>query len=501
MKNLTSSPTLPIRLRLTLWYVALLAVMLFLFGGVLLVSVYMVLDRQVTQELESVASSVRESVQLVADTRAQPAQAPVTLPTLDAFGSPDTFIELRSADGNVQNRSDNLGEQSLDLPQETFNRAENGLTTINDVRGPGGSSIRIFTQPIFDDGELINIVQVGKPLVDITRTIRQLLVLVVISIVGALLSALVIGAWMAQRALSPVDQVTQTALRISNVGDLHERLPDPGTQDEIGRLVRAFNEMLGRLDDVFRDQQRFVADVSHELRTPLTALQGTIDLLKRGALDDPDDRESALVTIESEVARLNRLVADLLLLARADEGGPLQTEPVELDTLMLEVFLQAKTLAKSSGKPITVKLGHEDQAIVRGDRDRLKQAMLNLIDNAIKYTRDGEVTLSLYREDGWARCTVEDTGIGIPPDAIPHLFRRFYRVDKARSRELGGTGLGLAIVQWITESHGGYVDVESEVGEGSRFTMHLPTADVGRHDGSPKDMPVDDATEPIHMLN
>lgn len=479
MKN-DFSPTLPIRLRLTLWYVVLLAAILFLFGIVLLASVYMVLDQQVTQELESVASSVRESVLLVLRTRSQSPDSPISLPTLDAFGSPNTFVELRGPDGSIQMRSENLGEQNLDLTADTYDRALRGVTTINNVAGPSGTRLRILTAPIIKDQRVVSIVQVGKPLADVYRTVRELAVLVVISIGGALLAALVIGAWLAQRALAPVDQVTQAALRISNAGDLNERLPDPGTEDEIGRLVRAFNQMLARLDDVFRGQQRFVADVSHELRTPLTALQGTIDLLKRGALADPDARDSALVTIESEVARLNRLVADLLLLARADEGETLQREAVELDTLLLEVFLQARTLAKSSGKPIRVRLGHEDQAIVTGDRDRLKQALLNLVDNAIKYTREGDVTLSLYKEDGWVRLTVEDTGIGIPQDAIPHLFRRFYRVDKARSRELGGTGLGLAIVQWIAEAHGGYVDVESEVGEGSTFTIHLPSSDTGR---------------------
>lgn len=469
--------SLPIRLRLTLWYVALLAGVLILFGAVLLVSVYLVLNQQVTQELESVASSVRESVLLVLTTRSQSPDTPVSLPTLDAFGSPNIFVELRGPDGNVQMRSDNLGEQSLDLSPEAYRQAMRGQSTIRDIAGPGGTRIRILTAPIVKDNRVVNVVQVGKPLAEVDRTMRELLVLVAFSIGGALLAALVIGAWLARRALSPVDQITQTAMRISNAGDLNERLPEPETHDEIGRLVHAFNDMLATLDDVFRDQQRFVADVSHELRTPLTTLQGNIELLKRGAFEEPEEREAALVSIESEVARLNRLVADLLLLARADEEESIQREPVELDTLLLEVFLQTKTLAESSGKPIRVRLGHEDQAIIMGDRDRLKQLLLNLVDNAIKYTHEGEVTLSLYKDNGWVRLSVQDTGIGIPQESLPHLFRRFYRVDKARSRELGGTGLGLAIVQWIAEAHGGYVDVQSKVSQGSTFTVHLPGAD------------------------
>ncbi len=470
----------PIRLRLTFWYVALLAATLLLFGLLLVGSVYISLNQQVTRELESVARRVEASVLLVHRARQTDADTIITMPPLDAFGSPDVFVELRWPDGNIWLRSANLGEESLELSPEAYEQAHRGVPTWRTVRGPEGGRLRILTYPIVDSsGHLIAIVQVGKPLAELERDLRRLVTIVAAGIVLTLLVALVVGAWLAQRALAPVDQVTQTALRISRAEDLGKRIPEPGTQDEIGRLVSAFNEMLARLDDVFRDQQRFVADVSHELRTPLTSLQATIDLLRRGVLDDPEARAQALKTIESEVSRLNRLVADLLLLARADEGEAIERKPVELDTLLLEVYLQAKVLAEASGKPIRVRLGHEDQAIVLGDRDRLKQLLLNLVDNAIKYTREGEIVLSLYRDDGWVRLVVQDTGIGIPREAIPHLFRRFYRVDKARSRELGGSGLGLAIVRWIAEAHGGYVTVESEVGRGSTFTVHLPLAPQG----------------------
>jgi len=468
---------MPIRLRLTLWYVGLLAATLVLFSLLLVGSVYIAMNQQLSRELESVARRVAASVLVVHQARQADANTPLAMPPLDAFGSPDIFVELRLPDGNIWMRSANLGEESLELSQEAYRQAYRGLPTLRTVRGSEGGRMRILTYPVIDEsGRPIAIVQVGKSLDEIDRNMRRLITVVLFGGVLALLAALVVGAWLAQRALAPVDQVTQAALRISRAEDLDKRIPEPGTSDEIGRLVSAFNEMLARLDDVFRDQQRFVADVSHELRTPLTSLQATIDLLKRGVLDDPEARSQAIKTVESEVARLNRLVADLLLLARADEGEPIERKPVELDTLLLEVYLQAKVLAEASGKAIRVRLGHEDQALVLGDRDRLKQLLLNLVDNAIKYTREGEVVLSLYRDDGWVRLVVQDTGIGIPEEAIPHLFRRFYRVDKARSRELGGSGLGLAIVRWIAEAHGGYVTVESREGKGSTFTVHLPLA-------------------------
>jgi len=239
--------------------------------------------------------------------------------------------------------------------------------------------------------------------------------------------------------------------------------------------VAAFNEMLDRLEQVFRSQQRFVADVSHELRTPLTTIRGNLDLLKMGAAESPEDRQATLATIEGEVTRLSRLVSDLLFLARSETGIPMEFQPVELDTLLLDVYRQAQTLVNG----VTLTLGHEDQAVVKGDPDRLRQLFLNLVDNALKYTpAGGQVTLSLYREGNWAKIIVEDTGIGIPEEAIPHLFERFYRVDKARSRGRGGTGLGLAIVKEVTDSHGGHIEVTSEEGRGSRFTVWLPTSRV-----------------------
>jgi signal transduction histidine kinase len=234
--------------------------------------------------------------------------------------------------------------------------------------------------------------------------------------------------------------------------------------------------MLARLESLFHTQRRFLADVSHELRTPLTTIQGNVDLLCRGAAEDPQIRRETLAIIEGEVARMSRLVADLLLLARADAGIQLEVEPVELDTLLLEVYRQARLMSDG----VDVRLGHEDQAVVMGDADRLRQLFLNLVDNALKYTpAGGQVKLSLYNEQDQVRVVVSDTGIGIPeedlqpgPSGLPLIFERFHRSDPARSQ--GGTGLGLSIAHWITQAHGGQVTVESQLGAGSRFTVLLP---------------------------
>ncbi|MGH2542444.1 MAG: sensor histidine kinase [Ardenticatenaceae bacterium] len=471
-----------IRLRLSLWYIALLAGTLVLFGGALYGGVRYSLYNEVHRSLQQSADAATKSLQLVMESRAQAVlegnvdSAPrIEPPPLDVFAVGDIYVELRLANGVWAKASRNLGGRRLPVSAAALERASMGESYVTRTYFDD-EPIQLLVQPINFEEHIVYVVAVGRSLADIDSSLRWLFIFIVSGVLLTLMLAALLGAWLAERAIEPVDAVTQAALRISRAEDLSRRLPVYQPMDEIGRLIAAFNEMLGRLDDVFRDQQRFVADVSHELRTPLTALQGNIELLERGALDDPQERQAALQTIESEVARLNRLVSDLLLLARADGGEKLTREPVELDTLLLEAFRQARLLAKASGQPVRVRLGHEDQATVLGDPDRLRQLLLNLVDNAIKYTQEGEVLLSLWKDagKGEVRISVQDTGLGIPADAIPMLFRRFYRADKARSRKLGGTGLGLAIVQWIVNAHGGAITVASQEGKGSTFTVTLP---------------------------
>jgi signal transduction histidine kinase len=293
----------------------------------------------------------------------------------------------------------------------------------------------------------------------------------------ALLLAAVGGNILARAALRPIKAITETAQQITGTEDLSQRIPVAMPSDELGQLTETINDMLGRLEEAFDAQQRLVGDVSHELRTPLTTIQGNLDLLRRGAADDPAMRTDALRAIGDETARMRRLVADLLLLAQADAGLKLHLQPVELDTLLLDVYRQAQVMARDSG--VAVRLGAEDQAIVQGDADRLRQLLLNLADNAIKYTpTGGEVTLTLHRNNGWVEIEVEDTGVGIAPEDLPHIFDRFYRADRSRARP-GGSGLGLSIAQWIAQAHEGRLTAASEPGRGSTFTLLLPEIGAG----------------------
>jgi signal transduction histidine kinase len=452
--------------------------MLIFFGVVLYGIVRYSFYSEIDRTLQTRASEVEIALLFVAEARegatSEGERSKIETPSFDRYE--DVYIELRMPNGGLSYQSTNLNNRELPLTREMLDRASSGEQYLFETELNHGEPIKLLSQPVFYKGQFWAIVLVGRSLSEMTKNLQRLLISIATGIGLALIAALVVGAWLAERALTPVDAVTQAALRISRAEDLTRRLPPYQSMDEIGRLIAAFNEMLGRLDDVFQDQQRFVADVSHELRTPLTALQGNIDLLKRSGLNDPQMTKDSLKIIESEVARLSRLVSDLLLLARADGGEKLVTEPVELDTLLLEVFVQGQALIYSSKKPIRLRLGHEDQATILGAPDRLKQLLLNLVDNAIKYTQEGEIILSLWKDEtkNEVHITVQDTGIGISSQALPHLFRRFYRADKARSRKLGGTGLGLAIVHWIILAHQGHITVASEEGKGSTFTVILP---------------------------
>jgi signal transduction histidine kinase len=283
----------------------------------------------------------------------------------------------------------------------------------------------------------------------------------------------VVSWFSIQQALAPLATVTQTAEQITHADDLSRRIVYVASpKDEIGILIRAFNRTLERLENLFTSQQRFLADVSHELRTPLTVIKGNADLIRKLGPDD-----ESLDTIKDEADRMTRMVGDLLLLAQAESGKlPLTSASVALDELLTDVFQQMRVLA---GEKVHLKLTEIDQAVVMGDRDRLKQVLINLASNAIHYTpAGGEVYLSLSKTGSIARLVVRDTGPGISTVDLPHIFDRFYRGEKSRTRsKTGGFGLGLSIAYFIVEAHGGRIEVDSHEGQGTTFAVYLPLAD------------------------
>jgi heavy metal sensor kinase len=468
-----------IRLRLTLWYVILLAVTLIVFSGGLYAILSFNLRNEMDRTLQTRASEVQNSIELEfrSDPRTQFSRGLIRLPPADNFATPGIFVQVSMLDGNPVTRSENLGDQSIKMSSAVLSRVSGGDSIYTNLMETP-ANLRVYASPLKVRGQVVGVIAVAATMQNLNDTMRRLATLMGGGIVAVLILAFLVGAFLAHNALVPMDRITRTAQSIAHSSDLTRRIPQSGTQDEVGRLAVTFNEMLGRIEELFRSQQRFVADVSHELRSPLTAIRGNLDLLRRGAAEEPEARHQALAAIDSESERMQRLVADLLLLARADEGIKIQKQTVELDTLLLDVYREGRLLAGD----VKISMGNEDQAQVIGDPDRLKQLLLNLVDNAIKYTPSGgQVVLSLDRDTQWVRVTVADNGMGIPAENLPKIFDRFYRVDKARVRDnsngsIGGTGLGLAIVKWIAEAHGGRIEVVSEVGKGSTFTLWLPLA-------------------------
>jgi heavy metal sensor kinase len=335
-----------------------------------------------------------------------------------------------------------------------------------------GAPLRFLSQNIEVAGHAYA-VQVAAPLHEVQEGLRDLIWILLATAPLVLALASMGGYWMSQRALAPVDAITLEAKAIG-ADNLSQRLAVPKTGDELQRLSETLNQMMGRLDEAFQRITRFTADASHELRTPLALMRTTAELALRGQQSGKEYRE-ALEQILSELEQTSQLVDNLLLIARADSGGAkLHTSDIDLMQAVREACLQAAPLFQA--KHVKFESDLPDRRIaVQGDAQALRRLFLILIDNAVKYTpSDGSVKVSAHETSGTAVVTVTDTGIGVPPEDLPHIFERFYRVDKARSREQGGAGLGLSIGRWIVEGHNGKILAESQVGEGSRFRIELP---------------------------
>jgi heavy metal sensor kinase len=333
--------------------------------------------------------------------------------------------------------------------------------------------MRMLTYPVVVRSRVRNVVQVATSLGPVMEALHQVLWILAVGMPGLLLIALVGGWFLAGRALRPLDTVVEE-LRGLDADTLDARLPDKEGTLEVRELAENINGLLGRLEDAFRRVREFTADASHELRTPLTVLRGEAEVALRKPRS-PEEYQAVLASSLEEAHRMGRIVEDLLLLAKGDLGeAPVHKVPMDVAEVLGEVAAQAALLAEDRGLRFTYAAG--PPAPVTADPLRLRQLFWNLLDNAVKYTpAGGRVFLSHGRTDaGWVRVTVKDTGIGIPAADLERIFERFYRVDKHRARAQGGSGLGLSICRWIAEVHGGRIEVESKVDEGSAFTVYLP---------------------------
>lgn len=387
-------------------------------------------------------------------------------PDLSNLETASTFLIVTNPAGEIELRSSNL----VGFPSYLDPNGLGPETRYTEVEHDG-TRLRVLTMPLVNDdssnGEIAGYLQIAR-LLDSIESFNRFLVIALFVGFAAATASLFLAVLLTPGSFRPLEDIANVARQITNADDLSRRVPDTGRTDEIGVLTQAINQTLERLERLFKTQQRLLADVSHELRTPLTAIRGNLDLMRRMGEADPE----SLSIMQEEVQRMTRLVGDLLLLARADAGElPLEKERVEIDSIFFEVYRQARVLSQT----VTVSVTAVDQACVMGDADRLKQLLLNLVSNAIKYTpENGNVTMSLCQSDGWVYIHISDSGIGIPAEDVPYIFDRFYRVDKARTRGQGGAGLGLSIAKWIATAHGGDITVSSKLSEGSTFIVTLP---------------------------
>ena len=375
------------------------------------------------------------------------------------------YIEIWDSSGKIYYQSPNLKyEDTLASHVKIVPEKILQLTTIKTFRN---HDIRLIVQKLPR-----HTVFLAMPTESITSAVNQLLKIIAWMGPIILVLAAIGGALLAKQSFSKINQVIETAQRI-NADRLYDRIPEHTAKDEIGKIISTFNEMISRLDVSFRQMRQFSADVSHELKTPLAVMRTQLeDALKSNAT--VNDLRETIANCLDENIRLNNIIDSLLFLAKGDAGQKiLKREIVDLKKLIHQTY--DETIILASPNSITVKLRESTDATIIGDEQRLRLMLLNLVDNAIKYNRpDGEIRIGLTKDNGFAQISVADNGIGIPEQEIPRIFDRFYRVDKARSRESRGVGLGLAIAKFIIESHGGNISVLSTLEKGTEFKVSLP---------------------------
>lgn len=463
-----------LRRRLTLVSSLVLAVVIAILGTLALLSARHFLIQGVDHNLDQQTDARLTYISVRQD---QNLSLPITETRPDAI-----FYTIIYNNGQIVRK-----DKEVPINEAEFDLALKGETRIFTQPLPDGSSLRVVLKPIryVPTGEIWGVLQAATPLAFLDQLLNEMAILlaiasVVLLVLGAIGSYLLTG-----RAFRAVGQVTKKVNQIEISQDLSQRLPQAGGDDEVGKLVTTFNRLLARLQGAFETQRRFVADSSHELRTPLTVIKSNLYLLRQ--TNNPTERAELLNITEGEVSRLNRMVDDLLYMAQMQAGHDLKPvlRPVELDSLLLDVFARARPLATLKRQKIA--LVHEDIAATMGDRDQLQHLLLNLLDNAIKYTGEGgTIALGLWAGQGWARLEVSDNGPGISEEDLPLIFDRFFRTQDARQTQRNGSGLGLSIVKSIAEAHGGSIEVYSKLGEGTTFRLWLRLID------SPQDLDMGD---------
>jgi heavy metal sensor kinase len=456
-----------IKFRLTIWYLVILGALLLVFAAV----AYLMLSNSLYQSLDD---SLKLGVTEV-ENSLEVEDGSIGLHDENEFDFGEQSVDLMLLYDNSGHLIQSWGKR-VEIPQ--INTLQDqvlaGRSLFITTKIPNGQEIRLYASPFEDETGVHAVVVVGRSTAEIADVLERLRYILLFAIIATIALAGGGGLFLAHRAFRPVEQIARTAREIEE-SDLSRRI-EVRSEDELGRLASTLNQMIARLERAFGRQRQFTADASHELRTPLAVIQAESTLALRKERTEIDYRKS-LELISREVAHMSALVDKLLFLARSDIGKEqLNLEAVNLKELLSDLASEIAPLCQERG--LQFKLGPIENQVVKGDKVELKQLFFNLLDNAIRYTPSGGVvSVSVERKGETVVVAVRDSGIGIPKEHIPHIFERFYRVDKARSRAEGGAGLGLSICQHIAEVHGGRIEVESQVGEGSTFSVFLPLSD------------------------
>jgi heavy metal sensor kinase len=468
-----------IRLRLTLWYMAVLFLILVIFSAAVYLglsqSLFLTLDTHIKREVGQLIGGLKfhHDEERSEDESEDDEKDSRRAEKIELGYWPEEGVLWRILDteGHLLIDSGRLTGAPIDPVVAQIEQARFDYTSLAD-----GTPIKLYSAPFVIERRFEGVVQLGESYRHIQEVQRQLILLFAIGVPFTILAASAGGWFLAASALNPIDRISRAAQQIS-ADDLHQRLNLNLPNDEVGRLAVTFDQMLARLDEAFERQKRFIADASHEMRTPLTILKGDVEV----ALNRPrstDEYQETLKMVNQTTDHLATLVEELFLLARADSDQyPVQLCPLNLAEVLNDTV--GKMLPQAVSKNISLNLAVPKRLPLVADRDKLARLFMNLLDNAVKYSRTGDsINITATVKDGHACITVADTGPGIPAEHLPHLFERFYRVDQARSHSGAdsgsGAGLGLSIVQWLVKVHGGRIEVASRVGEGTNFTVWLP---------------------------
>lgn len=449
-----------LRIRLVLWTVTLEAVLLLVFAVVFVGA----LQNSQNQQLDETLRLGAAQMNAVVDVRGSQYEVP-TEDTI-ALRTRGVLVWILTPDGVIRATVGDATDTPLPQPLPAANE-------MADVNLASGEPIRVFTAPLQEGSRLLGTLVLAVSLRAEQSFLQQVLLSLVIALPVVLSLSAAGGLFLANRALLPVAAITSTARQIS-AADLSQRLDLNLPDDEIGQLARTFNAMLERIDDAFQRERQLTSDVSHELRTPLGMLKTQLSLA-RSRPREAAELLQMMLDMEGDVDRMTRLVEQMLTLARVEQRGLSDLIPVDLGSLLKNVTGQFHESAAQRQIVLRLELPLQVNLIVNGAAEQLRQVMVNLVDNAIKYTDTaGVVTISALRHWDKIEFAVTNSGAGIPLEHLPHLFERFYRVDSARARSSGGFGLGLAIAKAIITAHNGEIKVESEIGWGTTFTVSLP---------------------------